>query len=56
MPKIPGKKYPADWKPPKKDKCIACGGKGKSSRGATCTPCAGTGVVQETNFAGKQMK
>lgn len=48
MPKIP----PDD--PPKKvkdtTKCIACGGKGKSSKGSECYPCKGTGKIRQYKF------
>lgn len=46
MPKIPEEYYKTKKKQPKilaKDVCIACGGKGKNSRGGQCIACAGTG-------------
>jgi hypothetical protein len=38
--------------PPRKAKCIACSGTGKSSKGRVCVPCNGTGrPVGQQDFA-----
>lgn len=40
MPKIP-----SELKKKLKNRCIACNGKGVSSKGGRCFPCNGTGII-----------